>query len=293
MIILKLWGGLGNQLFQYAYGYQLSRKIETDLVLDTSWYKTQNQREPEILKLNIQYERIDNIWDKERCIRIFNNKLINIIIRVPAFAQYQLKTLSYLKETRFSFDSRICEFTKDNVYLDGYWQCPRYFSSVNPQLIELFKPLYIEKEIFDYGQELKKSKSIAIHVRRGDYPKKKILYSRLVSIGNKYYEEAIKFVQAELGECDFYLFSNDLLGVTPFIHKLVGNNLKFIEIKRPLSSLEEWYLMRCCQNQIIGNSTFSWWAAFLNNYERKIVCAPDKFMGNDDIIPKDWKVIIV
>lgn len=288
MIVIKLWGGLGNQLFQYSYGYQLSRKINTELVLDISWYKTQKLSEPEILKLNIQYDQVENVWEKDKIIKFFNNKLINIIIRIPNFGFYQLKTLCYFKETRFNFNSRISEFSMDNVYLDGYWQCPQYFSTVKPQLIELFKPSYIEKEIFDYGQKLKKTKSVAIHVRRGDYPKKKVWYSRLSSIGNEYYKKTIKYIQSELGECNFYLFSNDIDRVSSFIHQIIEKEISSIDIGRPLSSLEEWYLMSCCQNQIIGNSTFSWWAAYLNDNLEKIVCAPNKYMGNDNIIPDDW-----
>lgn len=288
MITIKLCGGLGNQLFQYAYGYQLAKKVNTELYLDLSWFEKQNLREPDILKLDIKYDRLVRTWDESVLIKIMNITWINRALRLPGFVGYRLPNFFYLKEARYKYSSKIENFKKNNVYVDGYWQCPIYFDKEYVDLISLFTIKNLRKNIYELGEKLKTTQSIAIHVRRGDYPKKKQLGVRLLAIGNTYYKSAINDIISKYPEAEIYLFSNEIKDSKVMVEDIVGKKVNVLSEKIKLTALEEWYLMSCCQHQIIGNSTFSWWSAYLNQNENKMVYAPNNYWGNDDICPKEW-----
>ncbi len=295
MIVIKLWGGLGNQLFQYAYGYQLAKKTGTTIILDTSWFDKQNLREPEILKLNLKYNGVENYAQKNYDIRLMNSKILNIAIRIPKYAHYELKKIDYLKESRFRYLQTLNDYNISNTYIDGYWQCPKYFDWVRDDLIQLYVPLGIRDEVISFGNKLSTINSTAVHVRHGDYKSThRRWYSRLKIIGKDYYDEAIKLMKNKKMETHYFVFSDDIEGAKTELKNVIGNDLDSVShYFSNLSGLEEWYLMSKCQNQIIGNSTFSWWAAYLNLNNNKIVIAPDKYMGNDDIIPCNWYKITV
>lgn len=292
MITIKLSGGLGNQLFQYAYGYQMAKKVNTGIVLDTSWFDRQNLRTPEILKFDIVFDSIEQIWNENSMVNFFNKQTINRALRVIGLEQYYIGGYRYFKESRYRYKRSIDHYSKDGSYIDGYWQCPQYFDHVRHELISMYQTKELSPYVIGLGEKLKKQNSIAIHVRRGDYPKKKKMISRLLAISDQYYKQAVDYMLQE-SESDpkVYVFSNnmdDALGMLdPMLHGLI------CETGLDTTALDEWYLMKCCRSQIIGNSTFSWWAAYLNEHENKVICAPSNYMGNDDIIPAEWKTFSV
>ena len=290
MITIKLCGGLGNQLFQYAFGYQLAKKLNTEINLDISWFDRQNLRSPDILKFDVKYNTIERVWNDNHLLKLVNNTTFNRALRVAGIEQFKLGGYRYLKETRYRYRGSIAKYEKDNTYLDGYWQCPSYFDWVRPDLVEMFDTHELSVGIREFGEKLKNENSIAIHVRRGDYPQKKLFYSRLLAISDEYYEKAVAYMLERVGsDANVYVFSNDKADAIMMLDPLLHGSIK--EMPSGLSSLDEWYLMKCCKNQIIGNSTFSWWAAYLNENKGKAVCAPGKYMGNDDILPKEWHKI--
>ena len=293
MIIVKLCGGLGNQLFQYAFGYQLAQKAKTELYLDLSWFKGQSCREPDILKFNIKYDKLVYIWEESKLIKILNITTINRALRIPGVIGYTLPNIFYLKESRYKYNYKVNFFNKRNVYVDGYWQCPLYFEKEYSKLVKLFSLKNLENNIYKVGEELKNSNSLAIHVRRGDYPKRKKIGVRLLAIGDEYYSVAVSDFLKKNPDCKIYLFSNDIKEALSLMSKITDKQIIILSDKMSLSALDEWYLMSCCQNQIIGNSTFSWWAAYLNKNKEKLVYAPNNYWGNDDIIPKEWRQLSV
>ena len=293
MITVKLCGGLGNQLFQYAFGYQLACRANTELYLDLSWFKIQSCREPDILHLNIKYDKLVNAWDDSRLLKMLNITTINRALRIPGRIGYSFPQFFYLKEARYRYSSKIDSFNNKNVYVDGYWQCPRYFEDNYEKIVNLFSIKNLRTQVYEVGEELKNSDSVAIHVRRGDYPKKKKIGVRLLAIGDEYYEAALLNFLEKHPNCKIYLFSNDVKAGISIISKIIDKEIIVLSEKMELNALEEWYLMSCCKNQIIGNSTFSWWAAYLNNNKETLVYAPDRYWGNDDIIPKGWNKLSV
>lgn len=290
MVIIKLWGGLGNQLFQYAYGYQLAKKINSKILLDTSWFDKQSLRQPEILNLPIKFVSAERAVFQNNTINLLNRRFLNILIRFPSYACYKIKGGYYLKESRYKFSEKLNHFNYDNTYIDGYWQCPKYFDWIKNELEKMYIPLNIRPEVEALAIKLKNINSVAIHVRRGDYSKNKKWYSRLKIIDNEYYFRAISLMDKLNKNAKYYLFSNDIKDAQQTLNYIVNKEINQPHIAN-LTSIEEWYLMYNCKNQIIGNSTFSWWAAYLNNYAQKIVIAPNNYMGNDDIIPETWRTI--
>lgn len=286
MITIKLSGGLGNQLFQYAYGYQMAKKIGTGIILDISWFEKQNLREPEILKFSINYDEVDCVCKHNKVVRVINNKNINRALRVIGFNSYKIGGYNYLKESRYKYTKILHDYARDNSFLDGYWQCPKYFSHIRLELLKMYKTNEISPGVKELGEIMKKQNSIAIHVRRGDYPQKKQLISRLIAINDDYYNKAVKYMLSKVNEPIVYVFSNDMIDALDMLKPILPGLINNIDIQT--TALDEWYLMKCCRNQIIGNSTFSWWAAYLNEYKQKVVIAPNKFWGNDNILPHNW-----
>lgn len=287
MIIVKLWGGLGNQLFQYAYGYMLAKKNNVEIILDVSWFQSQNIREPEILKLNITYDTVVQIWEDNNWIRFLNKKNVNRLIRIPRIAKYKHEQLTYLKESRYRYIPEYTQIDDKCIYIDGYWQCPKYFQNVRQDLLKRFVPKIVSEKVEILGRRLQKENSVAIHVRRGDYPSKKHFGSRLLALTDDYYKKAIQYMISHIDNGHYYLFSNDIQNAKKMLLTVIDEDIEVIS-QENMSALDEWYLMSCCQNQIIGNSTFSWWAAYLNSNANKTVCAPDNYWGNDEILLNDW-----
>lgn len=287
MITIKLSGGLGNQLFQYAYGYQMAKKLNTGIILDTSWFDRQHLRRPDILKFRIKYESARRIWDTDSKIKLLNKTFINRSLRILGCSSFRAGEYNYFKETRYKYAHNIKTYAKDQSYLDGYWQCPEYFASVREDLIQMYCSDRLSPGVKELGNYLKEINSVAVHVRRGDYPAKKQLISRLVAISDEYYKKALEAVLPKIG-CDpeIYVFSNNMPDARDMLNPMISGLIRETKIKT--TAIDEWHLMKCCRNQIIGNSTFSWWPAYLNDCKNKIVAAPNRYMGNDDILDKGW-----
>ena len=255
MIITKIQGGLGNQMFQYAYGKHLATKYNKKLYCDINFYQYQSLRTFSLQ--DFQDNDLDTSIEK---------------IKVD-FPIYKIDDNFKYKE--------IPEPINCGYYLDGYWQSEKYFKESESVIRKNFKP---SKNIFD--KILKTpgldSKSVSIHIRRTDYANSNG-YHPIQSLD--YYQNAIDLV----GDYDtLYVFSDDI--------NWCKNNLKFKNMifREGSSDIEDLFLMSMCVNNIIANSTFSWWAAWLNEHTDRKIISPSKWFGektnlnSSDIIPEDW-----
>lgn len=161
-------------------------------------------------------------------------------------------------------------FFNNKFYLKGYWQNSKYFP--NEDLLKEELSLKFKKS--DYCKkmisEIKQSNSVSLHIRRGDYltiDNKKIYYN----LSNDYYNNAISLIMSKVSSPIFYIFSNDIEWAK---NNFTLNNAIFIENNSENKDIEEFYLMSNCKFNIIANSTFSWWAAYLNTFKKKIVVGP-------------------
>lgn len=284
MIVVKLIGGLGNQMFQYAAGLRLARHHGSVLKLDLTGYKHQENlatpRRFELNSLNISAGIADPA-DLPTA-----SRLLKIKSRLTGHAP-----LRVIKEKNFRFDSNILE-ASDNSYLDGFWQSEEYFKDQAEAIRTEFKvknpPNQLNGKILD---EISKVQAVSLHVRRGDYvkDKKTNLFHGISSID--YYRSAIKLVAQRVPQAHLFIFSDE-----PDWCKA---NLKFtqpttyVDHNSPDQGFEDMRLMTACQHHIIANSSFSWWGAWLDPRPAKIVIAPknwfqDPSMDASDVVPDEW-----
>ena len=295
MVVVRLWGGLGNQLFQYAFGYAVSQKMNCELKLDCSFFseefQSKNKRFTRQLPLIIDLPILNNDTNIPhqivKKVEFLQKKNINRLIRIPKHFKKEIDNdFFYVKETRPCFDPYYCSFYDEDIYFDGYWQCEEYFKDFKKDLTEQFIPQVDQEKLKPIISDMVSRESIAVHIRRGDYVTSKSKFSSLYVLQKEYYDNCFKSAREIFNAPYFYFFSNDI----EWVKRNFGekDNYIFISEQPGLSTMDEFYLMSCCKNQIIGNSTFSWWAAWLNKNENKLVWCPDKWFGNVDILPTDW-----
>ncbi|MCC7160285.1 alpha-1,2-fucosyltransferase [Candidatus Nomurabacteria bacterium] len=275
MIFVKLKGGMGNQMFQYALGRAMSLRYGVDLRLDTSFfyldYKTITKRSYSLDVFNI----------KAKTFTI--NKFITYII---SFFRKIIKNKGV--EKSFQFDKEVFSFGP-NVYLDGYWQSPKYFVGYEDVIRKDFtlkNPL--KQNIKNLMDEIKSKNSICVHVRRGDYVGNK----NHEVVDGEYYKKAIDYISKIKNIEKIYVFSDDI--------KWCKGNI-FFEFETMFvgeaysgdKSEGHLFLMSACKDFIIPNSSFSWWAAWLSTSNDKIVVIPQKWfpdesINTNDLIPENW-----
>jgi hypothetical protein len=260
MISTKLQGGLGNQLFQWALGESLSVKNNTSLYLDTSFY---NISIPNITKRNFQLSQFPNIGDLK-----FNTK-------------FPIDILTYTDN--FYFQNFQIEKNK-NYYFEGYWQSEKYFKDIKSTILEKLSPTK-EIEFFFKENYLEKGINVSLHIRRGDYVNQPEKHPVLPM---EYYQKALD----KLGNYDrLLIFSDDIEWCKK---TLTFEKMYFVD---NLPEIESLWLMSMCQHNIIANSSFSWWGAWLNKNQNKIVITPKIWFGEklklntSDIIPLEWTQI--
>lgn len=284
MVISKLSGGLGNQLFQYAAGRSLSRHHNTPLLFDTSDFKEQGLRNFDLGFFNTDLQTAD-----QELIESFTNRTVAGKIRDRIGP---LNFRKVYKEPFFHFDSKFFKLPS-NIYLKGYWQSEKYFLPIK-EIIKTdltIKPDIVQK-VRSFGEELTDSTSVAVHIRRADYAKD--VHKEYHGMLEKdYYHNAIQLLIKKNKDVRFYFFSDSI--------NWVKDNFNFPEaiyVSGEITNthLEDLYLMSKCSHNIIANSSFSWWGAWLNNNPDKIVIAPKNWFNKGpkdtyDLYPDNWIVI--
>lgn len=267
MIIVNIIGGLGNQFFQYAFGYALSRHHNKTLKLDISAFDKYPLRTYELGSFNI-------------------NPIIATEDEIT-----NAKAQSIYIENKFNYDISTY-LINSNQYYKGYWQTDKYFWEYRKNIIKQFKPInQFHPQSQKTIKNIKESESISIHIRRGDYisnPKTNSFHG-VCSVD--YYKESISIINESISNPHFFIFSDDLdwaINNITFI-----DNVTFVELAADVPDYEELFLMSRCQHNIIANSSFSWWGAWLNQNENKIVIAPkqwflDTSLNTTDLIPSNW-----
>ena len=289
MIITKLQGGLGNQMFQYAAGRALSIKNNTTLKLDLSWFQDAEAR-PYLLdqfaikaetatKKEIELFRGDKKEQfPNRIARIVSNTLNNRIYR----------------EKGFCFSKKIFSVS-DNTYIKGYFQSDKYFNAITDTIKNEFS--LINPHSSRHNETVNKisgCNSVSVHIRRGDYVSSKNASEYHGNLGIQYYQQAATLIAGKTtGTPHFFFFSDDIDWAKKYV--VLDYPTTFIEGGNEANCHEEMHLMSICKHNIIANSTFSWWGAWLNNNTDKIVIAPEnwfakpKYNSNtQDIYPDSW-----
>lgn len=282
MFIVKIDGGLGNQLFQYALGKNLASLNNTELKLDISSFKNNPARHYCLNYLNIK----ENFASSVEIDSFKKTGLKKLIDKLKSY-----KFQSIIAEKSSCFDSDILKL-KNNKYLIGYWQSEKYFKPIENTIRKEFKLKDInENRLNPTLSHIYNTDSASLHVRRTDYltDKHQKIYEQ---ISLDYYQEAINKIAGIYNKLNFFIFSDDI--------EWVKDNLK-VPFNIPMHFVsgigftdpEELFLMSQCKHNIIANSSFSWWGAWLNENPNKIVIAPKKWFAdtsknNSDLIPPTW-----
>lgn len=294
MIIVKLSGGLGNQLFQYSFGRYLSLKLETELKFDTQLNSSASDFTPRLLGLSKYNTNLCLASKKEiNRYKISDSGYLSRIER-KLIQTFPFLNKKYIIEKPFEILDK--DLFVDDCYYDGYWQSENYFNSV-AEIIrsDLQLNFDLDSKNKRLVEEILKSTSVSLHIRRGDYIAVNS-NSKIFSICTlQYYQKAIEFFNSKFENPIFYIFSDDIDWARENFNR---NNFKIIDTNQD-NPHADLYLMSICKHNIIANSSFSWWGAWLNSNKDKIVISPQKWYNDKiknsiavlSLIPENWIII--
>lgn len=291
MIIVQLNGGLGNQMFQYALGRSLSIERKDKLYLDTWVYRHLTS-----IDTKREYELDSFLLVARTCPSIVCN-ICNVYLRTAnKLKQYINLSFPYLPnyilEQSNLFDPHIFELKK-NIYLSGYWQSEKYFIKHRKIILGDFssRSSPISTKNAQLEKDIKKHQSVSIHIRRTDYLTNENANKFHGVCGLNYYRKSMKYIEKKVTSPVYYVFSDDPDWVRLNIkskHKVV-----YITHNQGKDAHEDIRLMSQCQHNIIANSSFSWWGAWLNSHRNKMVISPKRWFNSSltdtsDLIPQNW-----
>lgn len=267
MIISKLLGGLGNQMFEYAIGKNLSIKYNTELKLDNR-------------------ELLDRSH-KNFIFRNYDLDIFKIDVEVGNF-----HSTNIIKEPYFHFNKNVLNILNGlsnlDIYLDGFWQSYKYFQDIEDIIRKDFE---FKNEILEISKELmhmiENTDSVMINIRRTDY-----LNTNFHGVmGNEFIMKGIEIIKSKFENLHYFVFSDDIEWCVNNIHI---DNLTIVDHSHKGYKFDNYLnLMIRCKHFIVPNSTFAWWAAWLNQNKNRMVIAPKKWFTNEnintnDLIPQDW-----
>lgn len=300
MITVRLLGGLGNQLFQYAVGRALSIERDAKLILDSSFYDYPHfwtaKRECRLNHFNINcdfihYSRLPASFMSLVCQgawkmpKMINFVAENLLQKFPC----PIHNAHYIHETIFESRPEIFEHS-GNLYLDGNWQSEKYFDKYADAIkndLQIITAPTPENKI--WGNFILKHNTICLHVRRGDYVTDSIARQHVGTCSIEYYKVAIDYIADRIDNPVFIVFSDDILWARENIP--IDFPVYYMTHNNSETDYEDLRLMSQCTHFITANSSFSWWGAWLGDYEDKIVVCPQRWYNDgtkNDIIPERW-----
>lgn len=286
MVIVKIMGGLGNQMFQYALAQRLKYEGR-EVLLDCSYFshipEGDTARKNFLIKMSIDIGEAGarDIAKMKKEESFFYRILFKLGIRQ--------KSVLVEKESRFYGEV----FTKETAYLIGYWQSVRYFIGVEATLKKIFdfSKQVVRKEDQNLLSQIRKTNcAVSIHIRGGDYQKAENVSVFGGICTKEYYAGAIKYLTGIVDNCQFFVFTND----GPLAEEILpieDSAYTIVDEREEREAMVDLYLMSQCKYNIIANSTFGWWGAWLNDNQEKIVIAPREWSKNKEgkeIYPTDW-----
>lgn len=290
MILARLFGGLGNQMFQYACARRLAHALGAELKLDLTAFERYGPRRYALdgLSISAQAASAAEVQAFERRARLSVGLPRWLLEAIPRW-RYEA-----FRERSFAFDPRVPEL-RGNILLEGYWQSERYFADI----ADTVRREFALKDALHAGHSalasrIRDANAVSVHVRRGDYVSSPEAHRVHGVCGPDYYERAAEIIAGSEPQAEFFLFSDD--------PAWTGQNLRLrfpahlVESAGEYGAREDLQLMSLCRHHIIANSSFSWWGAWLNPRPDKRVIAPQRWFSVEtrdtrDLIPAGWTKI--
>jgi hypothetical protein len=269
LVITRLIGGIGNQMFQYAMARRMAYRHQETLKLDITGFK-------------------------EYPLRDYYLHQFNIIGEIATDAEINYLKTRRIKEEFFHFDPWILRL-QGELYLEGYWQSEKYFKDIaNVIRAEFTVKAPLSGVNFELADRIKSCEAVAVHFRRGDYVTNPVTNQYHGVCPPEYYQRAMRKLANQVSNLHFFLFSDD----PEWVEKTVQFEcpLTIVATNGNAQPHEDIRLMSFCKYHIIANSTFSWWGAWLASYPQKIVYAPKKWFNMTnlyirDLIPEEWNLL--
>ena len=279
MVIVKLQGGLGNQMFQYAAARNISTK--QPVLLDLSFLLNNTISKPGFTTRGFELD----IFNKLKAKKL--NPFIAALLNANGLIARLIKKIVLPKLITITDDNSL-NLDGSSVYLEGYFQNEIYFAGSRGSLLQEFTFPELTGNSLIWKQKISQSKTaVSIHVRRQDYMNPGVIEHHGV-LPVDYYKRACELIESKVDNAEYFIFSDD--------KQWCNTAFKFLEDKCQVVDDDgphwaDMALMSQCKHHIIANSSFSWWGAWLNQYHTKKVIAPKQWFasaGDHDIIPKDW-----
>ena len=294
IICTRVLGGLGNQMFQYAAGLSLAQHVNAQLIVDTSSFSRYPLRNYALSAFGIHADEVKCRGEDTRpAIEVMRERLVRRLGRWGGPARWN--GLIKVVEPHTQFWPGFYEL-KGNCYLEGYWQSAQYFRYIEQRLRKVFDLSRFSHSTSRKMEEaiLEEPHSVAVHIRRGDYATNPLNMRTHGLCERAYYDRAKRLIEKYAGGTKFFIFSDE--GDVARREFSDWTNTIFVP---PNSQEQDMMLMSLCRHAIIANSSFSWWAAWLNRNPEKCVVAPRLWFSRErmretsavDLLPDDWILV--
>jgi len=272
MIIARIIGGIGNQMFQYAFGRRLADSLGAELKLDISGYAAYKDRSYQLPQLRVDCP----IADADECAALAGRQ----VTRYRRLMRRHLPALARAPETYFleksvTFDPGMLD-VPDGSYVDGYWHSERYFAPIAERIRNEYVPRErLSPSAQEMGEEMQSCESVSLHVRRGDYVHNPIAFNHHYVCDQDYYRRCVDHIRSVIDSPRVFIFSDE----PDWVKANMPLPVPTVVVSPGAQTQEatELWLMSSCRSHIIANSSFSWWGAWLDP-------RPDKLV----LMPKQW-----
>lgn len=280
MIAVKLMGGLGNQLFQYAFGQRLALESGREIAYETSFFENNPHRPLDLRYLVPGLPLVPHHRVPRKARRYaYDTRLLD----------WLLPRMTERYERQRTFDETLLA-VDGPTYFEGFWQSLRYFQPHEARLRAQIRPdetgllSAAARRVLD---SIRAGTAVGIHVRRGDYVDNPAHQATYITCSPEYFRQGVAHVAGQVAEPHFFVFSDDPAWTRAHL-RFPGHRVTYVQGQ---TSLEDFVLLRACRHQIIPNSTFSWWAAWLNESPEKIVVMPRLWFRRPEqqaTVPELW-----
>ncbi len=287
---VSVYGGLGNQMWQYAFCTAINKKGKKARLSFSTFLYYYHHNGFDLarafkLKLPFPYNWLSFFLLNGGA--LYKNKFsAGLFKRLVRWYQTKSYTV-YNEKKEFEFDSNV--FQQKTAFFSGTWQSEIYFKDIKDIILQQFAfKIPTDNENKTLVEKINTCNAVSVHIRRGDYLSSLWKNSLVVIKDLAYYTRAMEHINQNVANPHYFLFSDDMEWLK---ENLQIPNCTYVDHNKGKNSYIDMYLMSMCKHNIIANSSFSWWGAWINKNENKIVIMPEKWMNDNsctDIFPDEW-----